>query len=82
MKVARIKDKITAGKELREKEREFLKTLGKELISMEVLTAIKERKTGRPREYHTDRPANAKERVAAMRARRKEIEEQQKNIKN
>jgi hypothetical protein len=76
MKAVRIKDKITAGKELTKKDRDFLKTLAKEL-AMEVLTltAIKERKTGRPREYHANRPANAKERVAAMRARRKEESE-------
>jgi hypothetical protein len=78
MKAERIKDKLRAGTPLKEKDHDFLKTIDKDLAA-EVLAAAKEGKTGRPRQYHADRPAEARERVAAMRARRAGKERESKD---
>lgn len=78
MKAERIKDKLRAGQPLKPRDEEFIKTLDAELAA-EVLAAAKEGHKGRPRLYHADRPAEAKERVAAMRARRKGQEHESKS---
>ena len=71
MKATRIVTKLSTGKLLKDKDRDFLKSLGPEK-SAEIITKGIVRHKGRPRKYHVDRSASPAERQRAKRAREKE----------
>jgi hypothetical protein len=70
-KAERIRDKLGAGKTLKEKNRAFLATIDPQVVA-EILAVAKEGHKGRPREHFADRAASPAER---QRARRKRIQE-------